>query len=395
MKKIYTLALLLAAYAMHAQPTQLFIGLHGTNILAAQAHLATVAPATGTVSNMFTTVPCKDPYRSPGFAIDTAHGIYYFQCNVNSPRLVGVSIQTGAVVVDTPVTGLTFGAMTFNHKDGKLYGWGGTGAPTYNTMLVSMEPGTGVSKAVSGLLLNQGGTYLGNAQAINEAAQLYYCITVNTYNYYLLAVNLYDGTEQYSHKLLLPTQHSVYGMAFDRWAQRLYVLVLDLSVTPSEFKIAEVDTATGGLTNITGALPGINSFSGQCIDPKNRIYYTTRDTALISINLGTGAVSSKKLSPDQYFYNYYVMYKAAVSVPEATALRPSVSPNPAHGSVTVSLATQQPYSIAITDALGRVVYTAAQLQGTQHIDITALPKGMYLLHTQTKDNDYTDKLVVE
>lgn len=397
MKKIYTLALmLLAHFAMHAQLTQLFIGLHGNGILAAQGHLATLAPATGAVSNLFANVPCANPYLSPGAAVDTVHGIYYFQCNINSPRLMGVSIQTGAVVVDTPLSGsLTFGGMTFNHKDGKLYSYGGTHAPPYNSMLAYVEPATGEVKAVSGLLLNQGGTYLGGAFAIDEATQVYYCITLKTPNYFITAFNLYDGTERYSHQLVLAPKNSVYGCAYDRWAHRFYALVADISSPPAVYKIAEIDTATCAVTNISGALPGSGTFSGPCIDPKNHIFYIVRDSKMLAIDLATGTVVSQALSPDAYFYNYYVMYKAAVSVPVATALRPSVSPNPAHGSVTVSLATQQPYSIAITDALGRVVYRAAQLQGTQHIDITTLPKGLYLLHTQTKDNDYTDKLVVE
>jgi hypothetical protein len=67
-------------------------------------------------------------------------------------------------------------------------------------------------------------------------------------------------------------------------------------------------------------------------------------------------------------------------LPHDAALAPTLSPNPAHHTATLSGAVPGA-ALTLRDALGRVVLTttADATTGTATLDVRALPAGLYVL----------------
>ena len=85
-------------------------------------------------------------------------------------------------------------------------------------------------------------------------------------------------------------------------------------------------------------------------------------------------------------------------LPEAKAQATlSLTPNPAYGSVAVHLpAAPSPATLALLDALGRVVCTAAAPAGADYpLDLAGLASGIYTVRVRAGEALATQKLVVE
>ncbi len=72
-------------------------------------------------------------------------------------------------------------------------------------------------------------------------------------------------------------------------------------------------------------------------------------------------------------------------------------PNPAKTTITLQLALDlQKYKLSIYNSLGQVVKTEnIEAAYQQNIDVTNLPKGIYVLHLQSNKEHFSSKLVVE
>ena len=87
-----------------------------------------------------------------------------------------------------------------------------------------------------------------------------------------------------------------------------------------------------------------------------------------------------------------------VGVREANeVLRVTVVPNPARGSVTIMTEGLRAAggTITITDAAGRRVLSEPLRSDSQHLDITALPAGIYFVTIATPQGSSSTKLAVE
>lgn len=78
----------------------------------------------------------------------------------------------------------------------------------------------------------------------------------------------------------------------------------------------------------------------------------------------------------------------------------AVTPNPSNGMFTLSPGTDLPassYNVTVTDASGKVVYAKnnASTESPLQIDLTALPKGIYLLNIVSGDKKLSHRLMKE
>ena len=62
--------------------------------------------------------------------------------------------------------------------------------------------------------------------------------------------------------------------------------------------------------------------------------------------------------------------------------RIAVYPNPANDRLMIETLNKQPYSLLVHDILGRVVLQMDQHLDSEAIDVSALPKGVYVIRTQ-------------
>lgn len=88
-----------------------------------------------------------------------------------------------------------------------------------------------------------------------------------------------------------------------------------------------------------------------------------------------------------------------VSVPENDALTATVFPNPSTGIINVGFSDvpKSPILISVFDVAGRQVFTKSYSNGLlqENLDLSALPKGSYLLKIQMNNKSKVEKLVLK
>jgi hypothetical protein len=81
-------------------------------------------------------------------------------------------------------------------------------------------------------------------------------------------------------------------------------------------------------------------------------------------------------------------------------LQAGVYPNPSQGKTTLKaqLAIAQPYNISVIAQDGRIVWNQSGVAQTDrnyfNLDLTHLSKGIYTLQVQSKDKQYSEKLIL-
>lgn len=104
-----------------------------------------------------------------------------------------------------------------------------------------------------------------------------------------------------------------------------------------------------------------------------------------------GAESPEQLKGDNHHQEKKEGVKAAVEEKSS-----SVSPNPSTGLFTLDPGLPGAiYNVTVTDATGKVVYSKNDLPGASplQIDLSALPRGIYLLNLVSGDKRISHKLV--
>lgn len=71
-----------------------------------------------------------------------------------------------------------------------------------------------------------------------------------------------------------------------------------------------------------------------------------------------------------------------------------VYPNPSQGVFRVHVQDDQPATLRVYSMLGRLVWQADQVSGTQTLHLTGLAKGVYNLHVSTRNGAQTERLVI-
>jgi hypothetical protein len=69
-------------------------------------------------------------------------------------------------------------------------------------------------------------------------------------------------------------------------------------------------------------------------------------------------------------------------------------PNPSRGMVYLDLGVEK-YDISIFNQMGQLLKTFSSATGMTQIDVTALPKGIYLVQGRSKEKIRTGKLILE
>jgi len=129
--------------------------------------------------------------------------------------------------------------------------------------------------------------------------------------------------------------------------------------------------------------------------PLIKLYFATTVTNTITsgVNL-TGAVTTTSKT------GQYYQVTAATGITAATAATGlSVYPNPANGVVTISL-TSAINSLTLANVTGQLVLSSAEgsilINGnTASINVSALPKGVYILQSTSNSVTQSQKLIVE
>ncbi|MDW8301656.1 MAG: T9SS type A sorting domain-containing protein [Bacteroidia bacterium] len=93
---------------------------------------------------------------------------------------------------------------------------------------------------------------------------------------------------------------------------------------------------------------------------------------------------------DYYRYLYLASNVQDQSIPQLSAL---VYPNPARNEVRVSI--PEPAWCSVVDVSGKVVQNVYLQSGSNVLDVSNVPKGLYLLRLQGKNKFYQQKLVIE
>lgn len=70
-----------------------------------------------------------------------------------------------------------------------------------------------------------------------------------------------------------------------------------------------------------------------------------------------------------------------------------LGPNPTAGTLQIHPKTQGPYSLQLFDLKGRQVHSFGQQSGSQILDLSQLPSGLYLLHLKHGQADATYKII--
>ena len=140
--------------------------------------------------------------------------------------------------------------------------------------------------------------------------------------------------------------------------------------------------------NCTGE-PVIDTFPNLRNDGLRFVRYTYQGDAPLQHIKVIGGNHTWYHSEEQYDIGYMTeIYKfftsnnggnAGITQPTQKAL--SLWPNPTTGSITVELPKKS--HIEVIDMLGHIVATYQLQPGTHHLDLTRLPKGLYLIKDQT------------
>lgn len=73
----------------------------------------------------------------------------------------------------------------------------------------------------------------------------------------------------------------------------------------------------------------------------------------------------------------------------------SIFPNPTQGILNIELLDESTYVIRLTDISGRTVLSRKETELKKHIDLTNLPKGIYILIIEMKSDVLIDKVILE
>lgn len=75
-----------------------------------------------------------------------------------------------------------------------------------------------------------------------------------------------------------------------------------------------------------------------------------------------------------------------------------ITPNPSFGKFTIELPEEistTSYIVYTYDVLGKIVYQEKTTERIKNIDLSTQPKGIYFLKLQTKDNAFTQKIIIQ
>lgn len=156
---------------------------------------------------------------------------------------------------------------------------------------------------------------------------------------------------------------------------------------------------TFALRNIASRRVGVSEYSNHFSEwqPFEHKMY-----AILSAGVGGsqytygGAVVAEAQFPCTVYVDWVRVYELdiPVAVEEARASGFQVYPNPAQGSLKIRLTNPQAYTVKIIDLSGKPILQNSLSLSTD-IDISALPKGMYLVVATNGKHTLSRKVVVE
>jgi hypothetical protein len=71
-----------------------------------------------------------------------------------------------------------------------------------------------------------------------------------------------------------------------------------------------------------------------------------------------------------------------------------IYPNPANSNVTITLDTNDPYTLTVTNIMGQVVYSMQGKQNMVNINVANYPAGIYIVNVRTTTATTSQKLIV-
>lgn len=185
-----------------------------TNPQSGYVYLASINPATGSVTNISPTSIANAVQMSRP-VIDSKNRIFYF---INgSSQLLGIDLTTGTVVTSANITNsvaTNFSEMVYNRLDSTIYGLAGgittpTNPATGYLYLSRINPLTGVVTGISAASI--GNAYSLASTEIDPYNNLYYYINANKQ---LVSVSLASGTVQASNSIVFANGQYLDGMRY-------------------------------------------------------------------------------------------------------------------------------------------------------------------------------------
>jgi hypothetical protein len=76
----------------------------------------------------------------------------------------------------------------------------------------------------------------------------------------------------------------------------------------------------------------------------------------------------------------------------------SIFPNPSHGNITIDFGHANANTkVVITDMIGNQVYQTKVAEGTGklNVDLTSMPKGLYMVTVSNGTGSFVQKMIVE
>ncbi len=147
------------------------------------------------------------------------------------------------------------------------------------------------------------------------------------------------------------------------------------------------DTIADGVFINTAAQSSYTQFN---IDYTYRTQSITPDTMnIIILSSGLSTTPNSKILVDNLSFEY------PQSIASNDKLECLIYPNPSNGIVNVSLANNQKTTATLHNSIGQIVFTKTLSNFSNTLDLTSLPKGIYLLDLRNNDQRIVKKITLK
>lgn len=157
-----------------------------------------------------------------------------------------------------------------------------------------------------------------------------------------------------------------------------------------------------GATNETGftALPGGYRVQVGAFYDIGKVGYWWSATAFSTnnayywhIGYSTGGIG-RDFNPDEVGFSVRCICSSANNVQESNEYKKiQIFPNPATDRITINIAETQNVQMQIYDMVGKCVLTSNMKDGTNDINVSLLPKGIFVVHVSDNNQAYQIKLI--
>lgn len=420
---LLNLGFLLLCASSYAQASN-FYGLARKSATPDKVYLSTVDAATGVVTNL-SSGSLSTTINLTGAALNPYANSYYFIAN-DSIKTIDLSTGnlTNVVKINNPIAGTFFDNFRFNNSDSILYGLAreidyDTSTGKIEMYFASVNPATGVVTKISTTSI--GASFALSGNAIDPYQKIFYYTTGKGIAN-LVGIDMYNGKVYSNPSIKTSINQHFENFTYSCVDTGIYGLLREnfYTYTPSPIDtdkiiqrldstwihLSKIEPSTGTITKISpkslGNFP-ISMNASSTIDPTNKIYYFGTGTDLIGVSLTTGLqVTRQKIN--NVDGDYFDLMRISSNCEDAIAPmrlasptsilsvngqnKNAIYPNPSSEYINIK-SDQIINDLTISNTLGSIVYKTQVNEKSTSINVSSFPSGIYFIHQQSKDGNYT------